>query len=93
MSSNSTTKKRIQVQVDHGIVEEGNAILKKLGLTPTTAITMFYKRLIAEDGLPFSTTLTEREKDELQIQKMTQNLPTVDLDNPENLKEWLEKDE
>lgn len=93
MGLNSITKKRIQVQIDNGIVEEGNAILKKLGLTPTTAITMFYKRLIAEEGLPFSTTLTSREKDEIQIQRLTQNLPTEDLDNPDNLKKWMEKDE
>ena len=93
MTSRSTVKIRIQVQVDNSIVEEGNAILKKLGLTPTTAITMFYKRLIAEEGLPFSTTLTAREKDELQIQKMTQDLPTEDLDDPNNLRKWLEKDE
>ena len=43
MTSSSTVKIRIQVQVDNSIVEEGNAILKKLGLTPTTAITMFYE--------------------------------------------------
>lgn len=89
----SIAKKRIQVQVDNSIAEEGDAILAKLGLTPTTAITMFYKRLIAEEGLPFSTSLTPREKDELQIQKLTQNLPTEDLDDPNNLKDWIEKDD
>lgn len=93
MASSSVTKKRIQVQVDNDIVKEGNEILRKLGLTPTTAITMFYKRLIAEEGLPFSTSLTTREKNELQIQKLSQDSPTIDLDNPENLKKWIEEDE
>ncbi|MDK7367012.1 type II toxin-antitoxin system RelB/DinJ family antitoxin [Lactobacillus crispatus] len=89
----SITKKRIQVQIDDGVVEEGNAVLKKLGLTPTIAITMFYKRLIAENGLPFSTNLTEREKDELEIQNLTKNWATEDLDSPEKLQEWMSKDE
>lgn len=44
---------------------------------------MFYKRLIAEDGLPFSTYLTERERDELQIQRLTDDWPTEDLDTTE----------
>lgn len=75
------------------IAEEGNAILRKLGLTPTNTITMFYKRLIAENGLPFSTTLTQHEKDELQIQQITKDWRTEDLNTPEKIKKWMEKDE
>ncbi|WP_232815466.1 hypothetical protein [Lactobacillus crispatus] len=54
---------------------------------------MFYKRLIAENGLPFSTNLTEREKDELEIQNLTKDWATEDLDSPEKLQEWMSKDE
>ena len=61
----TTAKKRIQVQVDKSLADEGDAILSELGLTPTTAITMFYKRLVAQGGLPFSTNLTEHEKNML----------------------------
>lgn len=65
----TTEKKRIQVQVDKSLADEGDAVLNELGLTPTTAITMFYKRLVAEGGLPFSTNLTEHEKDILANKK------------------------
>ncbi len=53
---------------------------------------MFYKRLVAEDGLPFSTNLTQREKDELKIQQLTANLPVEKLDTPKKIKKWMEKD-
>lgn len=88
-----TLKKRIQVQVDRNLAQEGDAVLDKLGLTPTTAITMFYKRLVAEDGLPFSTQLTQREKDELAIQRITADWPVEDLDTPEKIKKWESKDD
>lgn len=86
-------KKRIQVQVNRDLANEGEAVLERLGLTPTIAITMFYKRLVAEGGLPFSTELTQREKDELAIQNITKDWPTEELDTPEKIKEWLNKDE
>lgn len=88
-----TTKKRIQVQVDRQLAEEGDAVLQELGINPTTAITMFYKRLVARGGLPFSAELTQREKDELAIQKMTANWPTEELDTPQKIEAWLNKNE
>lgn len=88
-----TAKKRIQVQVNRSLADEGDAILEQLGLTPTTAITMFYKRLVAEKGLPFSTKLTDREKNDLAIQELTSDWPTEDLDSPEKIKAWMNKNE
>ncbi len=41
----AAAKKRIQVQVDKSLADEGDAVLNELGLTPTTAITMFYNWL------------------------------------------------
>ena len=87
------TKKRIQVQVDRSLADEGDAILNELGITPTTAITMFYKRLVAKGGLPFSTELTQREKDELTIQRITLNLPIEELNSPEKIEKWMNADE
>lgn len=88
-----TTKKRIQAQINRSLADEGDAILERLGMTPTTAITMFYTRLVAKGGLPFSTELTEREKNELAIQQLTADLPITKLDTPEKIKEWADKDD
>lgn len=38
-------KKTIQVQINRSLDEKGDVILEKLGITPTTVITMFYARL------------------------------------------------
>lgn len=87
------TKKRVQVQMDSSLADEGNAILDRLGMTQSSAITMFYTRLVAKGGLPFSTELTEREKNELAIQQLTADLPVTELDTPEKIKEWADKDD
>lgn len=87
------TKKRIQVQVDSELAKEGDAVLDELGLTPTSAITMFYKRLVAEGGLPFSLQLTQREKDELAIRQLSEKRPLIALDTPEKIQKWMDEDE
>ena len=86
-------KKRIQVQVDRNLANQGDAVLQSLGLTPTTAITMFYKRLVATGGLPFVPELTQREKDELAIHQLTTDWSTVELNTPEKIKERSQQDD
>lgn len=51
------------------------------------------KRIPTQDNLPFSTGLTLREKNELEIQHLTANMPVEKLDTPEKIKAWAEKDE
>ncbi len=43
----------INVQVDKKDKEQATNILKDLGLNMSTAINMFVKQIIKEDGLPF----------------------------------------
>ncbi len=40
-------KKRVQVQIDKELADNTEAVLSQLGLNPTTAINMFYKRIVA----------------------------------------------
>lgn len=89
---NEGAKKRINGQINSELTRRGNAVLNKLGLSPTKVITMFYQRLVAEDALPFSTELTKREKAELEIQKITSKWPVTDLDNPDDLAKWAKKE-
>lgn len=88
-----STKKRIQVQVSRELADDGDAVLSQLGLTPTTAITMFYKRLVAKGGLPFSTDLTQREKDELAIQRLAKDRPIEHLDTPKKIQDWADNND
>lgn len=84
------TKKRVQVQLDKDLSEETESVLSALGLTPTTAITMFYKRIVAKNGLPFDAELTQREQDTLKLIELSKNLPIKELDTKGKLKEWLD---
>ncbi len=40
-------KKRVQVKIDKDLADDTEAVLSELGLNPTTAINMFYKRIVA----------------------------------------------
>lgn len=45
---------QIWVRTDPGLKREAETILYDLGLTPSAAITVFYKQVIRVGGLPFS---------------------------------------
>lgn len=85
-------KKRIQVQVDQNLADTTEQILNELGLTPTTAITMLYKRIVANGGLPFNVSLTEREKATLKLLNNTKKLPVTKINTQEELEKWFADD-
>ena len=45
---------QIRVRTDPGLKREAETIIYDLGLTPSAAITVFYKQIIRVGGLPFS---------------------------------------
>ncbi|MCT3392672.1 type II toxin-antitoxin system RelB/DinJ family antitoxin, partial [Lentilactobacillus hilgardii] len=51
-------KKRVQVKIDKDLADDTEAVLRELGLNPTTAINMFYKRIVANGALPFNASLS-----------------------------------
>jgi len=83
-------KKRIQVQVDKDLVDDTDQVLNELGLTPTAAITMFYKRIVANGGLPFKPTLTDAEKATLDFLKQTKDTPVHVFKNAKEVQDWLD---
>jgi len=44
----------IRARVEPGLKKEAEAVLGKLGMTPTEAITVFYRQIALNRGLPFS---------------------------------------
>jgi DNA-damage-inducible protein J len=44
----------VSAPMDSALKRNAEQILKKLGLTPVQAITLFYKQIELEHGLPFS---------------------------------------
>lgn len=93
MTNRIKEKKRIQVQVDKDIADKAEAIFADLGMTPTTAINLFYKRVIGNNGMPFEVSLTPREQDIKDIQDYSKFVPSEDLNTPEEVAEWLNDDD
>lgn len=86
----TSNKKRVQIQVDQELATETEQILTELGLTPTTVITMLYKRISANGKIPFDVALTETEKANLHFLKATENTPVEEFKNADEVQAWLE---
>ena len=43
----------INIRIDNDIKANAEAVFSKLGLTPTTAITLFYNQVIRTNSIPF----------------------------------------
>jgi DNA-damage-inducible protein J len=82
-------KKRIQVKIDKDLADDTEVILSELGLTPTTAINMFYKRIVANGALPFNVSLSKEEKDNLRFLKATKDTPVTEFKDAKEVADWL----
>lgn len=82
-------KKRIQVQIDKDLADSTEAVLNELGLNPTTAINMFYKRIVANGALPFKAALTEEERANLRFLKATEDIPVTKFKDAKEVTDWL----
>ena len=51
----------IRARVEPELKEAAESVLKKLGLTPTQAITLFYKQVTLTHGMPFPIELPNAE--------------------------------
>lgn len=87
----TSNKKRVQIQVDDDLSTHVEQILEGIGLTPTAAITAYYKRIAATGGIPFDLTMTPSEIANLDLRNavMDSSLETkVVNDWSEMSKEW-----
>ncbi|GAF38612.1 DNA-damage-inducible gene [Agrilactobacillus composti DSM 18527 = JCM 14202] len=87
------TKKRLNVNLNESLYEEGNAILDQLGLSPSTVVTALYKRIVAEQGIPFKLALTPRETVGNELAQTVMGLPAKPFKNKEEIQKWLANDE
>jgi len=56
MQNKIPEKKRIQVNVDKELAEQAEQVFNDIGLNTTVAITAFYKKVVATEGIPFDLT-------------------------------------
>lgn len=63
-------KARVRVQIDKDIADRAEEILDMLGLTPTTAIAIFYNRIASMGKMPFD--VSELDKAEERRKKKSE---------------------
>ena len=51
---NTMAKANLNVRIDSSVKERAGALLTRMGIDHTTAIEMFYRQIINENGLPFT---------------------------------------
>lgn len=93
MAVSEKNKKRIQVQLDRQLADEAEEVLDGLGINQTTALTAFYKRIVAVGGMPFDLKLTPREQANLKIKEMSKSLPNVKINNSQELDRLYDNDD
>lgn len=86
-------KGRIQVEIDKELKEEAEYILSKLGMNPTTAITLLYKQVVARGEFPMEIKLSDEAKAGIRLRELTKNMPLEMLDTREKLEAWLDEEE
>lgn len=62
-------------------------------MTPTTAVTMLFKRIVVTDSYPVDLTLTDREKTTNELMNTVEKFPVNKTNSKEEALNWLEEDE
>lgn len=60
----STKSANLYIRIEPEVKEEAEKILSELGISPSSAINMFYKQVILRKGLPFDVVLHSQNKKE-----------------------------
>lgn len=61
----------LYARIEPDLKEQAEQILNAIGLPPSSAITMFYKQVVMQQGLPFDARLNYRKP--MDISSMTKN--------------------
>lgn len=67
----------LYARIEPNVKEQAEAILSELGITASTAINMFYKQIILQEGLPFDVKLNSRP---LDVSKITEEELNLELE-------------
>ena len=52
---------QVNVRIEPQVKKAAEAVFRKLGLTPSQAVKMFYRQAALQQGLPFSVNIPNRE--------------------------------
>ena len=75
----------IRARVEPALKDEAEAVFSQLGLSTTEAITLFYKQVTLQHGLPFAVKLPNAETREA-LKQARENENLTEYDSVEDLK-------
>ncbi len=67
----TTKSATILVRIEPQIKKQAESVFDDLGVSPSTAVNMFYRQVIKHDGLPFR--VTKKKADIPDLDKMTKD--------------------
>jgi len=76
--------KMIRARVEPGLKHDAETVLDKLGMTPTEAITLFYKQVTLYRGLPFPVRIPNAATRKALVEARGRH----DIENFETVREW-----
>ena len=89
----SNTKSTVNVKIDADIKETAAALLTRMGIDQTTAIEMFYRKIIAVNALPFQPEPIPSTGEQLLAVIKRKNIPNVKLEADKNGHAFVDKEQ
>jgi DNA-damage-inducible protein J len=77
----------VRARIEPGLMRGAEAILKKVGLTPSEAITLFFAQVTLHKGLPFPVRIPNRETK----RALREALTGKNLERFDSVVEWKRK--
>lgn len=96
--STMSKKSVVYVRVDSDLKEKAEEILRQLGISPSSAITMFYSQIARSNGLPLDLQLPPSEEDltpeelDAELEKGVRSIERGDFYTQEEMHRIIEKE-
>ena len=88
----NNTKSTVNVKIDASVKERAAALFAGMGLDQTTAIELFYRKVIVERRLPFLPEPLPSAGEQLLNAIKSKNIPNVTLPADENGHAFIDKE-
>jgi DNA-damage-inducible protein J len=88
----NNTKSNVNVKIDANVKDAAATLLSRMGIDQTTAIEMFYRKIIAVRTLPFQPEPLPSNGEQLLAAIKRKNIPNITLEADENGYAFIDKE-
>jgi addiction module RelB/DinJ family antitoxin len=89
MGTKKSVTKKVQISIDKELANEAESIFEDIGLNQETALTVFYKKVVAEGGLPFDLKQTPEQQRSCRLHEALKGIPVQKLENRGQVETWF----